>query len=99
MDFLNRWTEILRLPTFVKTVIDHNRWLLVAVVLCMSLGGCLEFLQPKVVSPVTGQQVTKDELETDVETWAIDFKLRQDALDAELKKKELEFKKAFTQLS
>lgn len=61
----------MKLPDDVKVLVDHNRYLFVALLLGLLLVGCVEVLKPTTTSPFTGERVTRCQLDAEVEIWKI----------------------------
>lgn len=65
-DYLNALIERVKAPGFVKSLVDHNRGMFVALVIAGIVAvvglGC----QPKITSPLSGKSVTRDQLDSEL---------------------------------
>jgi hypothetical protein len=81
-DWLNTLMEWLHAPAWLKAIIDHNRGLFLALIVLAATviwaGGC----QPTTVSPISGAQVNRDQLDAEASIAVRDITTQQAALDA-----------------
>lgn len=83
MDYINKLFD--KAPGWIKELFDKNRWTTLSLVavgaLAFSSVGC-DYLM-KTVSPVSGKKVNQLQLDTDYETWQVQYKAKVVALQLE----------------
>jgi hypothetical protein len=85
MNWFERLTA--KLPSSLHNFIDHNRYHAAALLLIFVMNGCavIDMLQPKVVSPITGEKATRAKLEEERNIDNINIEAERVALEAEIK--------------
>lgn len=72
-----------QLPAFLRPLFDHNRYtgvalLAVGVIIVMTVG-----CKPTVISPISGQKVNRDQLNTEVESKTVEIAAERERLEVE----------------
>jgi hypothetical protein len=85
-DPINKLAEFLRCPAWLKPIVDHNLPLIVgavAIAAVLFLPGC-QYLQPRVLSPVSGKMVTGLQLEAEAVAWVAKWRAEGEGMAAQL---------------
>jgi hypothetical protein len=99
-DLWNKFLEWNHTPSWIKTLVDHNRYTTLALLIIGAgvvfvLSGC-DLVTT--TSPVTGQKIPEAVLENQYTAWQTDFQARQTALINEGNTKAKEFNAAFNDI-